>query len=75
MTKKYNFTGWRTVVIKQHFEIEANSQEEANAKLWDMQNNFELDGQWFDYQTNKIKGDDEQPDFYDDDDEFVEETA
>jgi len=71
--KKYNFDGWRTVTIKQTFSIEADSQEEANAKLWEMHNNRELDGQWYDYQTNKIKGDEEAPDFYDADDNLVEE--
>ena len=71
---KFTFTGWRTVVIKQHFEIEADTQEQANAKLWEMQDDFELDAEWFDLSTAKIKGSDEDPDFYDAEDELVERT-
>ena len=67
----YNYTGWRTITIKQSFSIDADSQAEANAKLWEMQNNFELDGEWFDMETSKIKGADEEPDFYDEDDNLV----
>ena len=70
----YNFEGWRTITIKQSFSVEADSQAEANAKLWEMQNTRELDGKWYDYQTNEIKGDDEAPDFYDADDNLVEEA-
>jgi hypothetical protein len=70
----YTFTGWREVVIKQSFDIEADSQEEANQLLWELHNSYELDAEWFDYTTNKIKGDDQSPDFYDSEDNLVEET-
>ncbi len=73
--KDYNYEGWRTVTIKQYFTVKANSQAEANAKLWEMQNDYELEDEWFDYQSNKIKGSDEAPDFYDADDNLVEETV
>lgn len=69
---QFDYTGWRTVVIKQHFTIEADSKEEADSKLWELQNDMELDSQWFDLSTAKIKGSDEDPDFYDDEDELVE---
>ena len=70
----YTFTGWRQVVIKQSFDIEADSQQEANQKLFELQNDYELEDQWFDYNTNSIKGD-MDCDFYDDADNLVEETA
>ena len=73
MSKKYTFEGWRTVVVKQHFEIEANSQEEANAKILELHNNYELEGQWFDYDTNSMN-EVESPDFYDEDDNLVVEN-
>jgi hypothetical protein len=69
----YTFTGWRQVVIKQSFDIEADSQEEANQLLFEQQNNYELEDHWFDYTTNSIKGD-LDIDFYDKDDNLVEET-
>jgi len=71
----YWFTGWRQVVVKQSFDIEADSQEEANELIWELQNNCELDQYWFDFTTNKIKGDGDGPDFYDSEDNLVEETA
>ena len=67
----FSFTGWRTVVIKQSFEIEADTQEEANAKLWELQDGYDLDAEWFDLTTAKIKGSDEDPDFYNEEDELV----
>ena len=74
MSKTYTFQGWRTVVVKQSFEIEAKSQEEANAKIQELHSNYALEGQWFDYNTNDIS-EVESPDFYDEDDNLVEETA
>ena len=71
---KFSFTGWRTVVIKQSFEIEAVTQQQANAILWEQQDNFDLDQEWFDLSTAKIKGTDEDPDFYTDQDDLVERT-
>jgi len=69
----FTYTGWRTVVLKQSFEIEANTQEEANAILWKRQENFELGEQWFDLSTAEIKVvSDEEPDFYDNNDDLVE---
>jgi hypothetical protein len=70
----YTFTGWRQVVVEQSFDIEADSQEEANQKIWKLQNEYELENQWFDYATNSIKGD-ANIDFYDEDDNLVEETV
>tara|TARA_R110000822_G_scaffold42079_1_gene114728 strand:- start:222 stop:476 length:255 start_codon:yes stop_codon:yes gene_type:complete len=71
----YWFTGWRQVVIKQSFDIEANSQEEANELIWELQNNYELNKDWFDFTTNKIADGDDSPDFYDSENNLVEETA
>jgi hypothetical protein len=70
----YTFTGWRQVVVEQSFDIEADSQEEANQKIWKLQNEYELENQWFDYTTNSIKGD-ANIDFYDEDDNLVEEAV
>lgn len=69
----YTFTGWRQVVIEQSFDIEAESQEEANQKLLELQNAYELEEQWFDYNTNTIKGN-MDIDFYDAEDNLVEEA-
>lgn len=69
----YTFTGWRQVVIEQSFDIEAESQEEANQKLLELQNAYKLEEQWFDYNTNTIKGN-MDIDFYDTEDNLVEEA-
>ncbi len=71
---KFRYTGWRTVVLKQSFEIEADTEEQARALLWQQQDGFELDPQWFDLSTARIKGSDEDPDFYDKNDDIVERT-
>jgi hypothetical protein len=68
---KHTFTGWKTFVIKQEFVIEADTVEEAKAILLEQENSYELDQQWLDFNTNKIKSD-EPADFYDEDDELVE---
>ena len=68
---KHTFTGWKTFVIKQEFVIEADTPEQARALLLEAEANYELDEQWLDYTTNKIKSD-EAPDFYDNNDELVE---
>ena len=68
---KHTFTGYKTFVIKQQFVIEADSAEEAKEILLEQEANYELDEQWLDYSTNKIKSD-ETPDFYDDYDNLVE---
>lgn len=70
----FTFEGWRQVTIKQSFEIEADSKEEAVQQLFELQNNYELEDQWFDYNTNKIKGDFDI-DFYDEDDNLLVEEA
>ena len=49
MTKKYRIEGWASFSIKQYFDVEADSQEEANKKIWQLQRNYELDRQWLDY--------------------------
>jgi hypothetical protein len=68
---KHTFTGWKTFVIKQEFVIEADTVEEAKAILLEQENSYELNQQWLDFNTNKIKSD-EPADFYDEDDELVE---
>lgn len=62
----FKFEGWRQATIKQSFDIEADSKAEAVQKLFEQQNNYELENHWFDYNTNKIKGDCDI-DFYDQD--------
>ena len=69
---KHTFTGWKTLVIKQEFVIEADTVEQARAMLLEAEANYELTDQWLDFDTNKIKETDEAPDFYDENDELVE---
>ena len=68
---KHTFTGWKTFVIKQEFVIEADTFEQAKEILLEQESCYELDEQWLDFNTNKIKSD-ETPDFYDHNDELVE---
>ena len=68
---KHTFTGWKTFVIKQEFTIEADTKEQAIEQLLELESSYELDSQWLDFDTNKIKSD-EAADFYDEDDELVE---
>ena len=57
MTQKtYYYDGWGTFTIKQSFEVEADSQKEADEKIWEQENSYEIQGRWLDYTTNKIKG-------------------
>jgi hypothetical protein len=72
---KHTFTGWKTYVIKQEFVIEADTPEQARALLLEAEENYELEQQWLDYDTNKITVV-ETPDFYDENDNLVDlETA
>lgn len=68
---KHTFTGWKTFVIKQQFEIEADTLEDAKEILLTQESDYELDEHWLDYNTNKIKST-EWPDFYDENDNLVE---
>jgi hypothetical protein len=70
---KHTFTGWKTFVIKQTFVIEADTLEQAKEILLEQEADYELDEQWLDFSTNKIKSA-EYPDFYDENDNLVEET-
>ena len=67
----FSFTGYKTIVIKQGFDIEASTKEEAMAKLLEMEDDGDLNGEWFDFDTANIESP-ESPDFYDEDDELVE---
>ena len=68
---KHTFTGWKTFVIKQEFVIEADTVEQARAMLLEAEDSYELNEQWLDFDTNKIKSD-EAADFYDENDQLVE---
>lgn len=69
----YTFTGWKTFVVKQTFEIEAESKQEAIDLLLELDQSYGLDERFLDFNTNKISSP-EKADFYDDEDELVEGT-
>jgi hypothetical protein len=71
---KHTFTGWKTFVIKQTFVIEADTLAEAKEILLAQESDYQLDEHWLDYNTNDIKST-EYPDFYDHNDQLVEEAA
>jgi hypothetical protein len=71
---EYTFIGYKTFVVKQHFTIEADSEAEAIEQLWEAESSYGLDEHWLDYQTNKCSAC-EQPDFYDANDNKIEEPV
>ncbi len=62
--KTFNFQGYKTIVIKEGFDVKANTQAQAIEILKKKDENGELDGQWFNWNETDWNEISEPPDFY-----------